>query len=454
MRGIVTKTVKSLFVIGMSVQIILGLVWMAANLFSVQNFLETNAYIKASQSFLFDEYIGILYPLLIAGTSVVEKVTHIPYFLLLYLVQVLFALWANCKFLYTVHWDRKKVFSKRNLFGGFFLLTISMVMQFHVAVLPQSFCLSLFMLLLGYCFEVIENKEKIKGPILLKCSLLWLVMAFLQPDYVWLASLPVVIVCILAVIRKEEWKKSLIYLLLTFCIGAGEMGLLASSGNSGKIQNTVGAAMVSRMVWPHFENNYYFWPQEIKEIMSEIEGREISCYSENVKLIFGPLVETHYGKRRANELYWEMSIRCLGDRTKEVVGPIVTDLAAYSCAPISVLRQLKGNGLSFSGSNYDRMHGKTPALKKWYVYYSLYLFWVGLVLFLIKGIVNFFRKDKTLYYRKFVVFCVLNAVVQIVWYTMSGAGMMDYRNVLFTTVIWYGCLLIGYRMYDRKEETI
>ena len=59
------KSIKGLFVIGMTVQICLGIIWMCTNLFSMQKFGETAEYMEMSSSFILDEYVGILYPTLL-----------------------------------------------------------------------------------------------------------------------------------------------------------------------------------------------------------------------------------------------------------------------------------------------------------------------------------------------------------------------------------------------------
>ncbi|MGN1147015.1 MAG: hypothetical protein ACI4TB_01250, partial [Lachnospiraceae bacterium] len=166
----IKNSIKGLLLIGMSVQIVLGMIWMGANLFSVQNFAETAEYVEMSRTFLLDEYVGILYPLLLRLC---------PIYTLVYVIQLLTAFVAGCVFCCYSGLGEERLFSGKNIFGALYLLTIPFTMQLHMAILPQSLIYSLFLLQLGLAVRVLRKEtEKYISSFVYSC-VLWLGMALL-----------------------------------------------------------------------------------------------------------------------------------------------------------------------------------------------------------------------------------------------------------------------------------
>lgn len=479
----VRKIAGSLLVIGMTVQILWGIVWILCNFPSGWTYPEGEYYIAVADSRILDEYTGVLYPALIKSCQVVMGGLGLPFEGFLYVVQISVAFVCYSAFVMLCRWNRNAVNSCRDRdtangcrdreeqgfqrgrnrkmllhagFGGLYLLTVPLCVQWHLSILPQSLISAVFLLLLGLCIRATGNGDYCNRSFAIEVCILWAIMTLLVPDYWWLAAVPVIYAAHLFA-RKNGLKGLagfVVVAVLTSVLAVGTNKAVQTPGSSGKIQRSLGASMVSRMVWPNFDTTYFFWPDEIKDVMTLEEGREISSHADQVQMVFGPLVEETYGKEKADNMYWQMAISCLKVRTKEIVRAIWEDLVAYLFAPWQVKTQLDGSGLSYSGWNYDKMKIDTPRLSRYYMDYGLVSFRVGLLLSVCLGGWKAVRKIrdhgiKGLKMRSLkmrgskaggalMVLCVLS---QAVWYTMSGGGMMDYRNVPVVILLWYYLIL-------------
>ena len=443
----IKQVLKRFLMLLMAVQILLGIMWILCNFLTTQQYTETERYVNAAKGGAIDEYMGVLYPILIRVAQILTQPFGGRYEILLYLLQLGTAFIGCSGF---VALSSRTVAGSREAFGlgGLFLMTIPLNVQWHLAVLPNSLVTSLFCLLLGTVIRAYRNPRYRNGKMICQISVLWGLMILLMPDYLWLGAVPVLFGAALVIKQVCTVRKvagTVISLMLSAVLTLGINHLVQEPGSGGRIQKSLGASMVSRLVWPNFGTNYFFWPEEIKSIMTEEEGREISQYADNVQLVFGPMVENAYGREVADELYWNMALRCLKDRTKETLQAIGEDLKAYLCPPWVVKEQLDGAGLSYSGFHYGKMRSKVPELTKWYVTYGLYVFRVGIVIALAYGVCKlvFKKKGRKMRYGP----AVLSAscmILQAVWYTMSGAGMMDYGNVCIVTMLWYSTIWTVY----------
>ena len=469
----VRKIASCLLVIGMSVQILMGIVWILCNFPSGWTYPEAEYYISVADSWVLDEYTGVLYPVLIKGSQIVMGCLGLPFEGLLYLVQIIASFVCYSAFVILCRWNRGRNPQSllRGAFGGLYLLTVPLCVQWHLSILPLSLLSSLFLLLLGLCIRAAGNDEYCGRNLAVWMGILWALMTLLAPDYWWIALVPVVFAGILLV--KKNGLKGLagfvIVAVMASVLALGTNSAVQTPGSSGKIQRTLGAAMVSRMVWPNFDTTYFFWPDEIKAVMNFEESREISTYADQVQRVFGPLAEKTYGRENANEMYWQMAISCVEIRTKEIVQAIWRDFTAYLFTPWRVKNQLDGSGLSYSGWNYDKMKTDTPRLTRWYVDYGLVSFRVGLIVSVClaawkmigkfggenkpdrkkSGTQGCLRKGRYAGY----VLVVLCALSQAVWYTMAGGGMMDYRNVPVVILLWYYVILYSTDLCLKEQES-
>ena len=208
-----------------------------------------------------------------------------------------------------------------------------------------------------------------------------------------------------------------------------------------RIQNSFGAAMVSRFVWPDFATNYYFWSDEVKAAMSLEDAVHICQREEAVENYFGPLMEKAYGEKEANRIYLQMARRCFMDRTKAIVTEIARDFADYAMIPFTIEKNLKGEGTSLTAWNYGRMRACAPELVRYYFRYSLYILPVLLLGSLLVCCGKMSSEVKTF---------VGTAVIYALWYTLRSNKPIDYKLVLPIIVIWY--LLAVWGLMKQEEE--
>lgn len=517
--------------IGLSVQIVLGIFWMLANFPGMQAFGESSRYVEMSKSFLCDEYTGILYPVLLMVARAMGALLHVPYYVVLYAAQLLVALFASHRFMRAcgfveaaahsgksgrknpvgTGWEVREESGRKDreepgrrvreesgriereggmsqgkgghragarlfwdVWGSLCLLTIPMAMQCHLAVLPYSLACSFYMIMLSYVVEASGKPEVLFVRTLVKMSPLWLVTALLLPEYKVLAALPMLglfgysACCLWKKDRMRVGRQALLLLAIAGMIAA--LGNLTQvSGSQGRVEKSIAADMVNRLVWPRFAENYQAFPEEIREIISMEDAIELDKAPESVAMEFGPAVEKAVGKKEAQRLFARMAQVSWAGHTRQIAREVLIDAASYAAAPAALDKQLKGGGYdSYAGRNYEIMRERTPGLTGRYVRYACWWFPVGVALgglmLLAAGVRCVVRKagiaeevpakevpakEKTGSARcgrcACVVLCLFSAVFMILFYTLRSAGMMDYKNAVFVTQLWYVWMLLGVR---------
>lgn len=432
-------------------QILIGLVWILCNISKGCAHEKTAIYLNAAASGVMDDYTGILYPWLIRIVQLIAGLFGIAYEPVIYFIQLAVAV-IGCTVFWKLScyshgcdgWKRPKAW-----YRGLVLVTIPLCVQWHLTILPNTLTASFFMMLLGhviylYRFRCYEDKKW-----MIRIAILWAVMIMLMPEYLYLA-LPPVLLSVWGSIRHQKMndgKKRLngitvLMVLLPFCLALIVTGMnraIQQPGSTGRIQNSLQASMVSRFVWPHFGSNYFFWSDEIKAVMTEEEGAQIAVYADLVQTEFGPMVEEAYGREMANSYYRQMALSCLKYRTREVMTALGEDFAAYLNPLWMVREQLSGYGLSNSGYLYDKMRENAPEITKVYVGFGLLAFRVALLLASVCVGCDciLWQKHKKNRANALLVILVGCVLLQALWYTMSGAGVMQYGNVCVIQMLWY-----------------
>ncbi len=491
------EVLRCLLKIGMAVQILMGFLWIGGNFISLVKdggFLteellktvlqgtgemrktwdgyygESDLYLKATVDFVMDEYTGPLYPVLLAGLKGITGGFHTAFELLLYFLQCAVSFLSCLCFIrrWMFGGKKKEELSKKEiLFYGSFLFTIPFLLQWHLAILPVSLFASGYLLLLGICRNGVCRKDLSpqKGDNALNLSesngsvksiLLWLLLTLLMPDAWWFCLLPVLYqvgkcIKISGFPEKKACCVGLVALLAAAALaGPGLNRLVQTPGSNERMQRSLGGAMVSRMVWPNFGKNFFFWPQEIKDLMTEEEAASMTWHADDVQRKFGPLVEEAYGRKEADRLYFRMAFSCLKVRTKEVLLAVGEDFAAYLLAPFAIPVQLNGKGLSLSGWNYSKMRCRMPRFTGLFIGYGAVAVRIGLLLALV--ILFLQRKGSPKEKQERNVLFLSCMLLQAVWYTFSCAGMMDYGNVPFVIQFWYILLLLPMKPQSPKAS--
>lgn len=445
------KLIQSIIYILMGLQIVLGGLWIGANLGYVSRFEESTELIAMSESLCVDEYTGILYPICIRVLFAIGRWTTLPGCALVYLVQLMIAAVAYRHFLHKV----MCVHDKRAWFFAGFIITIPTIAQCHVGILPYSLVSSVFVILLADLIVLWQRKERLTAKLLLPISIWWVLSALICPDYGWLSGIAAGLMIVLYVVQRKRilWQLVIMCMASILCISIVS-ACVQNQGGEGKIQKTIGAAMVQRFVWPNFATFQHFWSQEVLALWDTRDLAGLAMYPEKVIYEFGPLLEQTYGKERANEIYIEMAKTAIGLDTKNIIQNMAGDMAAYVCPPVTMWLQLKGVGTSYTGWNYGRMKDYAPVLTGYYVEYALnawvmvLLLGIGLWLLTERGHKKFSEK---LWTGSFL--CAITIVINL-WYVMCSGNMQDYKKLIVNSVLcgFFVIRLTGVARIDKCNE--
>ena len=519
------KILSKTLLLGMGIQIALGLAWLILNFPASWEYPESRELFKAAESWQLDEYTGVLYPLLLRIFGWLTGNREMLLKSILSILQLGVAFLAYKCFLKQILGEKKKW---KAVFGTCFLLTVPLVLQWHLSLLPYSFASSLLVLLLGNGCEAIRSKESRNLKRVAISGGEWMGMSLLLPDFWWLGLPGFLVVCFLTAFaseRKAEGKKGergkerkegiereeekeregkkereeekekeegiereekrereeekekeekkekeierkrgkikvqiLAIAVIAAILPASINTFVQTPGCTGRIQRSLGAALLSRFSWPEVGINYFFWPAQVQALFTEEEARDMSQYADNIQLLLGPRIESTYGRKEADSLYWQMALRALQDKTRLIVENVGEDFAAYLCMPWAAKDRLDGSGTTLLGWEYGKIREAHPILTGIYMDVSFAGFRFGLALSMILLASGIWQrrqhrpqKEKNKnpgMWRSL----GANLLLQAVWYTMSAAGMLESKNGIVGMLLWYTLLLYSAFCVNEEES--
>lgn len=433
------EVIKGILLTGFSIQIVLGIVWMCCNLAHVQDFAQAEAGI----------YPALVRPLGNAYPAV-------------YALQLLAALGAGFRLL--------RRLGKGNwaaLWGSLVLLTLPMAMQCHLALLPYSLVCSTGLLQLSFCCGQFFLRD-LAG----SCAC-YLVQVLLLPEYFFLGMVPVAVMLLVRLPmvlserkaqngdRKTDAKAGrqrgglLMGSLLTaalFVLAAGGAYTIEHaaaktaaendiSGNkiSGNFISCIEWTLAKRVCWPTLWVDSDGMPDRILEAAGDVLW-ESNYYPENMDRYFKPALEAALSPEEAKPLLREMIVQAWEMHYPMIVRQVGWDVLGYWMTPVILPLQLSGDAYeSHSGRNYEVMRNETPALTRRYVEYGCQWFAAALVLTLALAAARFWAGEKPYGRREGVLLAaaLLFSGCSILWYTLQGAGVMDYKYTIFVNEMWF-----------------
>lgn len=432
-----------LLLIGFGVQIVLGLCWMVANMGQVQQFGDTAHYLEASKTFIGNGYRGILYPLLIMLAQGMEQLVRIPYHCFLYLLQLTMGFFAAWHLLDAVGVKEKY----RLCYGSLVMLTVPMAMQCHLAVLPDSLGASFWLLEWAHAIRILRGKDCIKVVNVIKLCTYYVLGVCLLPEFLITGALSVLAVLVRGGVCcwKSGEKRHLLRLVAIGFFFFGGVSIVATAG--GGERRSAGSIIASRFAWSYTIEDYGFWREEIWEYIPRESVNSLASYADSIDRIVEKELIANVGEERAEELLLSMAEVSFRRHTKENLVEILWDVYGYGFAPWVLQEQLAGKGYeAYSGRNYEIMRMHTPGLAGYYMNYGCFFFVAGVLLAtllqLLKWLqnVSLSREGRTID-RKNVgknttVLLVIGAMVPVLYYSMQGAGMMDYKRTVGVTLLW------------------
>ena len=446
--------------IGLTVQAVLGLLWIFCNISSFQEYGDSLFLVNVSESLVCDDYTGILYPLLIRAARGAAAVVPVPYYCLLSLLQLgagyasaffflkcLLSLGGNSKSTppaLLTHW------------GALVLVTVPVAMQCHLAVLPCSLTGSLLLLQLGVFLRGAWGREadgsvsvRISAKAEAELGILWLAETLLMPEYRWIGVIPVILYGILSILKSDRGnlRKNLgVVLLAAVFLGLTPLAaeLTAQTGAYGRMENTFEGAMMRRFCGGTLQVYYGNWPWELRSRISQEDLKTCMSGSEGIDLVMGRKIESALDDRTVRRLYLEMVGLGWADDREKIVSDAL-DLLGYGFAPVFGRVYLRMSYYdSYARGNYDVMRRQTPFLTALAVRYGSCCFVLGLGLTAVLGLMARLctagiapQKKKLKKEISAGLVCGAMGIWICIWYTMQGQGRMDCKNSMAVAVLWF-----------------
>lgn len=463
MRGkeIISAVMGRILILGFGVQILFGVIWAFCHLGYYQEFPDSDFLASVAKTLVCDEYTGILYPLLIRICQGITKAAPIPYFSVLYILQLCVAGLATWHFLGGMKAFRKGSPLYRTL-AMLSVLTLPVAMQCHMAVLPVSLASSVFLLQAGVFLRAwpeplkavnISADEEQVGTVrtLTKLGILGLMEGLLLPEYRFFGAILTAFYAIMAIagsdpeldsdLDKKGFRILKIALVTAVFLGMGATlsNWFTQEGAYGRMQNSVEAAAFRRFAWDDFGEFYSQWPQELRDALTQEEIAIGNVFPIEKERILGAKVDAVYGREKAREIYGKAQAAAGKARFKRNLKEIIKDFICYAFAQPAQLFLMEGRGqTTLSGRNLDVMRANMPKLSMLYVRYG-YIWSVAAGMLAL--VVRFLQlsemelSDRKIRIRQICFFALICAAISL-WYVMQGGGIMDYKNSLPVTLLW------------------
>lgn len=415
---------------GFSVQIVLGLVWMVCNMGAVQDFAVVSTGIYGVAAGLLGKAFPVMYVLQLAAAC--------------YAGQRLISRLCNKN----PDNRRSRLFA---LWGSLALMTLPMAMQCHMAMLPYSLVCSAGLLQLSFCCELLEPGGCAPFVGVWLC---YLAQALLLPEYVFLGAVPMAVMLLLKIRAVAGADMRLkIFMLAAAAAVAGiyaSWSLHAEPGTENDISG-IEWTMVKRICWPTLWVDYARMPDKIREATADAVW-ESTYYPGNMDRVFKPAIEAAMSAGEAKPLLAEAAACSWGIHYPLILRQVGWDVLGYCASPVILQLQLSGDAYdSHSGRNYEIMRRSAPVLTKQYVNYGSWWFAAAAVLTALLLAARLAAGERPYGKREGLlsVAVLFSAACCVLWYTMQGAGIMDYKYTVLINQVWF---LWSFKTSDVRRE--
>lgn len=448
-----------------AVQMFFGVIWILCQFPHMQNWYDTYEYLDISRTLVLDEYVGFLYPLLLKLCTGAEAFAGIPFYMPVYVIQLAAAVFACLFFIRKV----LKLSGGRAYMAAGYLMSFPLLLQFHMAVRPESLAVSGVLLLLGVLGNngssadgssadgsavngssadgnIADSNTANGNPVMTAVcgALLTMALIWLMPDLIFIC-IAVWILYLFRMLKKiKGFGAGFAAFILALVISLSVNALVQTPGSRGRIQKTFWAAAFERVVTDYFSRSYAMWDDEVRTTFTIEEAMELAKRSDNMMYIAGPMLEADWGKERANQLYRQMTLDCFRVRTKDVVYRIGDDLVDSLLTPFSVWWQDSGKRQSQTGWNYARFRESAPEVAQRYLFFGN----IGLLGVIICKIFRTIMKREKTGALKCLAGLAWVAAIQCVMsvffpgYSISIGNAVSYDKLLFVIVFWITSALL------------
>ncbi len=416
----------------MTLQIVLGVIYIGANFLTVPQFKDTAVYLQMAEHFVADEYTGLLYPFLVKLSLALPL---IPYQIPIYILQIAAAVYCVYYFVYT--WTERKALS---FVFSVWINTIPFVAQAHVTVLPHSLTMSCLVLMFLQVLKGSRDKRTLSVMEWAELLCSYMILAQLTRGYLFVGTLFMIWAACLQVYRYKH-RLVLFFVSMLVCAGmfSANVAIYSASehpGYYGRIQKTISSVLFQRVGTKTLMEKYLKdMPPEVSECYEGSELNRISKYPYKIETEFGPSLENKYGRERADAIYRELSLLGLSIATKDNAVAILEDSVSYLLPIAGYYTWQDGDTKGASSWNYQQFMEQAPVWSHRYVKIS-HAFWTigfggSLLGFLLVAVCT--KKLRLhLWLPAFLYICLFAAIM-----ALNGTDTYDYKWALFPMIISY-----------------
>lgn len=484
-----------LLFIGFSTQIVFGIVWMICNFGYLQLFGDTAYYVSLSSKFRGDGDVGILYPALLLLARALGELTNIPWYSIVYVLQLVLAGFAGYILLRKIG-----LFGLKTIWlawGSLVVITFPPLMQINMAVLPNSLILSLFMLEAAMTISAYKTITRINtstGDCVYSLSgvaIFWLLLSLTKWEYMFIGAIPVIAVLVRIIINditgrrhvdkifdelnairevpfSEKTKKkykaeqmaaivypficAFIFFMLIFYTDR----LVLDESSTVRQEFSADKLLFERMAWKSRFSRESTWLLELTAVVDEDVMIKTSQHQENVKLLFEPALEEAVGEEKALELIRFTNDVVWNYDRKEFLHDLLIDSAGYVCPQVMITQFLEKTSYdTYTSRNYDVFKRNTPIVAKYYVDYSYLWNIVALIIVAVILVIRVITKtikntaDARMNAKAFVAVGVTCLAI-VARNVMQGSGVYDYKDAGSAIVFWFMAVFVicGTSIFD------
>lgn len=436
------KTIREIgkFIFGMTaiLQTTMGLLWVFFQFPHLQNFCSTYELLEVCTTLVSDEYTGILYPLFLKLFRLIEGGCGLPFYIPVYLLQLCCAGMSAWLLFGTLFEEKNRL---RQGLSAAYLVSFPLLLQFHMAVRPESLAFSGLLLLTA---AIIKESRNSKAVVLnrIRLGITIIIPVLLIPDMLFAEAAMLLFAAVFWLKKRKKISLALVA-LLSLLAAFGLHTLTSTPGSGGRIQKSFWAAMFQRTVTEYFSRSYAVWDPDVRSVFTIEEAMECAKRSDNMMYVVGPALEETWGSQRADELYRQMALDCTRIRTKSIVFRIRDDAFDSAMMPFSILWQNQSGRLSQTGWNYDRFREQSPRLSPFYFRFGVLALILLTLLALVQRLLAKRRWESGIW------LFVLGVAVHCMVMVLSTGNAVDYANLLPVIGLW---CMIGTKSYGQKED--
>lgn len=323
--------------------------------------MEKGMYMQAADTMCFDEYTGVLYPVFLRFVNSMfsgEKAFNTA----ILLIQLLAVLVASVVFL--------KKLEKTGVWAVLYLITFPLCMQSFMAITPVAFEIAVLLVFFGAFFKMDRN---IVDYVLMIISLIAGILLSKEIFICMLIALIIGVIVsgllrrVVAVVDKASIIKSVVTIVIGTVIAGVLYGGLTSKGAYNRMPGTIETGFMCNVAAEHLEEDYYFWPDDVKEAVPFEELSDIVKSREYAVTELGKLLSEKLSYDQMRKAAFGIGKASAFNRSKETINLVVANFFDYFAFPVTIVSNMYGKGKSISDVYFMMYKGKSGFISRTYL---------------------------------------------------------------------------------------